>query len=536
MNKFEMKTYKDSYLYKNKVSKTDKDDPEKRTNLALLDFIRTSDRIENKMSDAFRGVSEDVKRRQSSSILYTVLLMDKVKLCIGNYELPRAFKVFEAYDPLNNKIPTVFIDCTGIIEFKGGFYVCKKPDILCTYLGDALIYLLYRNFPNKIMDNSSITIPMTDCYISMFDYILDYLRVVGYSSKKEKISYLVGLFFLNNMMGKELDQYTKNIAAKIAGITQNDAKAFDLFIEDGMFDDINSFIDVLADTFELKGLTLEVFVHKWVRLYGTGTQYGMELFTSFLILLLNAYSGSYIVNQRQIETHCGASNLTKIVTNIMNIGTAVYDRRAYMSESELAQYEVHDANTMKLAETIKAQDESFQKIIRRDFFNKELLSEKVASIIEACEKCGRTDRLDNIGVDAIREAIDIAVTDPDNYNIGNISFMVETFNPYMNSNHNYQIETILRNNLDKVRENIQEDRFCDEAMDEASIEPNPEKLEKYDLDKKDISSLKSYLNNHKDIFDKIKKAKSYKNLVSVIKDTGLINKLNEEVKEDEAKA
>ena len=93
-----------------------------------MDFIIKAHRVEDKKSDAFRGIVEEVKRQQTNSILYTVLMMDSVKICINQYEMPRAFKVFDAKDPSNGRQPAVFIDATGIIEFKNGYYVCKKID------------------------------------------------------------------------------------------------------------------------------------------------------------------------------------------------------------------------------------------------------------------------------------------------------------------------------------------------------------------------------------------------------------------------
>ena len=47
MSNFTMKTYKDSYLYNNKISNKEPSNPDKRTNEAIRDFITTSYRIED---------------------------------------------------------------------------------------------------------------------------------------------------------------------------------------------------------------------------------------------------------------------------------------------------------------------------------------------------------------------------------------------------------------------------------------------------------------------------------------------------------
>ena len=93
MNNSTMKTYKDSYLYKTKTRKINSD--QNKNNNALSKYIMQAERVDKK-SPAFNGILEDIKRQQTSSIVYTILQMDNVELCIGTYELPRSFKVFEA--------------------------------------------------------------------------------------------------------------------------------------------------------------------------------------------------------------------------------------------------------------------------------------------------------------------------------------------------------------------------------------------------------------------------------------------------------
>lgn len=346
INDFKRKTFADSYLYNLEANKHDKN---------LVEFILKSNRIEKK-SDAFRGIAEDVKRRQTSSILYTVLMMDEVVLCINNTELPRAYKVFEAKDlRLNsekNNVKSVFIDVTGLIDFRDGYFYCKKIDILVTYLFDALCYLLYQKCPLKLVNNSNISISGTECFVSLFGYIIDYLRIIGYSQNKEKISYLTGLYFLYHMMGKELDTYAKNIAAKVAGISTSEINAYDLYYKLEDFDNIYTFVKFISETFKLKDLTPEVFIGKWLYLYQNGTQYATELFTSFMVLIVNAYCGSYVVNQKQVE-RCCATSMVKFATSILKIGVDELDDRGFMEFADYQRYtEKIDKNTVQLAESI----------------------------------------------------------------------------------------------------------------------------------------------------------------------------------------
>lgn len=303
MSNSTMKTYKDSYLYSSKLRKVQND--ENKNNKAISDYIMNSNRID-KNSDAFRGIVEEIKRQQSSRVVYAILNRPDVHLCINSFELPKAFKVIDAKDGKNGKANAIFIDCTGLIEYRNGYFSCRNIGVLITYLYDAMVYLLYRYSNYKLMTHSEITISSTACYVSMFSYIIQYLRIIGYDENQNKIKYLIGLYYLVNLMGKDLDNYTKNIAAKIAGVELKNIPAYDLYLESEMFGNINDFVTFIAKTFNLKGLNLDVFIGRWAYVFGNGTHYATELFTSFAVLLCNAYAGTYVVNHKQIDKICGS--------------------------------------------------------------------------------------------------------------------------------------------------------------------------------------------------------------------------------------
>lgn len=373
MNNFTMKTFADSYLYNTKVTRNAKSDPAKDTNKAIKNFIITSHRIA-KDSDAFMGVVEDIKRQQTSAVLLSVLYNSNVILCIGDAPLPRAFTVFDAHDSKSNGAPKVFIDVTGRITYEQGYYYIKRGEVdkICALLFNALIYMLYRYYPNKLVNNTNLALLAGTCYVSMFTNTIDYLGTIGYSENKTKISYLTALFFLNNMMGYELSDYNKNLAGKIAGISPREIKAYDLFIDDDIFNDINIFLFKLIENFRLRGLSLQSFVSQWMRRFGTGMEYGIELYTSFLCMVCSAYTGSYIVNQRQIEMACTSMNMGKLANTILRVGSDCFDLRYSMSESALEEFTtVHSKNTMEMAKSmqLRKQLESSQQMVR-DFSSK----------------------------------------------------------------------------------------------------------------------------------------------------------------------
>ena len=463
MNKFTMKTYNDSYLYKMKLNNRDQDNPEKRNNQAIMDFIIKSHKVEDKRSDAFRGIVEEVKRQQTSSILYTVLMMENVKICINQYEMPRAFKVFDAKDPSNDRRPTVFIDATGIIELKNGYYVCKKIDVLCAYLFDALIYLLYRYNPQKLINNSSIVNIAMECYVSMFHNNIEYMGIPGYSANRNKVAYMAGLFFLINMMGKELDQYNKSIAGKLAGLTAAEIKAYDLYMDGISFNNIYEFITSISNTFNLKGLTLEVFISKWMYYYGTGTHYATELLTSFLCLVVNAYTGCYIVGQRQVERSCGDS-MVKLSNSIIKAGVESFNTsKAFMSEAAIQEREVHDRATMELAESKKmlANLKPEDIVVESSTFSSiEAVKEKSNSILDICKKTRTTDKLNvyaensySNGIDQVfNSCISVLEGGEANYESGALTALGKVFKDQLTDRQRYTVESNIDRKIETLRE------------------------------------------------------------------------------------
>lgn len=351
----------------------------------LTEFIITGNRIEDKRSEAFRGIVEDVKRVQNSSILHTLLMSDNVVLIQSSKGKPlyRSFTVFEAKDIRYDHKPKVFIDVTGLITYKDGYFYCKRIDWLVTYLFNALVYLLYSKATIKLIGNSDITISGTECFVSSLNYIIDYLGIIGYRQNKEKISYLAGLYFQYNMMGKDLDMHAKNVAARIAGVSTSDTRAFELYYDaEKDFVNIDTFINLISTTFKLKGLTTEVFIHKWMYQFGTGSEYAAELLSSFFVLMSSAYSGSYVVNQKQIERCCGAS-MVKLCNTLLRLGASEFDNRGFMSESEFNSTVARDKNTEMLREAFgkRGKIPEDAKLSKEDLASKEKVKQVTEKLI-----------------------------------------------------------------------------------------------------------------------------------------------------------
>lgn len=293
----------------------------------LLETIIGCNRID-KHSKEFEEVIIDVKRRQETSILVEVLKSDKVILFLDK-ATPNAFSVFTARDPKNNREQRVFVDCNNIIEFKNGYYVCRRPDVLVAYLMSAMNHVIYYADPKRILTNTELTITGTECFVSLFSYILDYLRISGFSQNKSKVQYLSAIYYQTVILNKPLDTSTKNIAIRVSKLTGREAELSDLlYDEERDLVNIKTFIDRIAEVFSFKGLTVDVFVERWRYLFGRGTQFGCELYTSFASMITNAYSGAYINQQKTIEK-CVGRDMVVFTTCLMGIGSQSIIKPSY---------------------------------------------------------------------------------------------------------------------------------------------------------------------------------------------------------------
>jgi hypothetical protein len=328
--KFKRKTFDNTFLFTVDQSNADK------SHRKITEFIFKTNRID-KTDPAFAGIIEETKRYQNTAILFSVLMNPKVVLCINDTELPAAFKVFEANDLKTKEGAKIFVDCSGLITLSNGYFVCKKIDIFFTRLYQALNHLIYQNDPIKYLANSNVTINATQCYVSMVIDIIDYLRILGFQQNSAKISYLTGLFFLHNMMQKDIDQYAMNIAAKAAKISAADTRAMSLYYNESDFATIDSFISMLSNTFKLKGLTTEVFMSSWLYRYGKGTEFGTELFPSFVDMMVAAYVGAYVVHQKAIEKSCGNS-MVNLVRAITQLGSSIFNTSSFLMGEQAEEF------------------------------------------------------------------------------------------------------------------------------------------------------------------------------------------------------
>lgn len=307
------KNYNSSFLYK-----------QYNYDKVIMDAVMTADRIDKSLEN-FEDVLIATKRRQTTSVLVDVLQSDNIILLDPQKQLPLAFSVFAAKDVKKDQKLRVFIDTTNTLEVKNGFWVCKNVDSFVAQLVSAMAHLIYYADPSRIYTNSNLTLEGTWCFTDLFCYILDYLRVSGFAQNKERIRYIVALYYQCGILWKDLNESTRNVAMKVSGIDKRHADIAEMFLKgdpESAFVNIDAFVNTLAKSFNLAELTTEVVVEKWVFLLGSGVHFGLEIWPAFSRIITDAYAGVYLNRQKTIEKIC-AKHMVAYTTDLFTIGQAV---------------------------------------------------------------------------------------------------------------------------------------------------------------------------------------------------------------------
>lgn len=303
------KSYSSTYLYNKGNYETH-----------LVNFIMTAEEID-KTDDSFNDIKFDVKRRQIDNCLYKVLESNNVKLMIHPVPLPKAFKVFAASDIKTDKKTKVFIDCTDVIKKIDGSYKCNNVDILIAYLVSAISNLIYYVDPKRIIMRREIIESGARSFSALFTYIIDYIyKISNTPTIKSKCQYLSSMYYMKCILCKDTTDSIRGICKKIAGMTDREEELMDYQLSEDMFSNINSFITGISKLLKLPDLGLELFIEKWIYLYGTGTQFALEIFPAFATMMSNCYVGCYLNNQKTIEKITGR-NMVDFTRGMLKIGS-----------------------------------------------------------------------------------------------------------------------------------------------------------------------------------------------------------------------
>ena len=291
---------------------------------AIFDFAMNGEVVDKK-SEGFENILQDVKRRQVSSALTKVLMSDKIVL-IMDKRLPKPFKVNCIKDVRNGskKDKKIYIDCSDIftVDKKTGDIRCRDIDILIAYLASAMVNYIYYIDDSKFANANRIIEPATKCFAKLFTYVVDYLcKISTITGARSKCMYMTAMYFLCNIVGKDPNNDSvKGLACKIAEISTREADMIELQLDENAFVNIKFFCENLANVMKISKLSFDVIVEKWMFLYGEGTVFSLEHFPSFATMMLDAYIGCFINNQKTIEKITG-KDMVVFAKEILDIGS-----------------------------------------------------------------------------------------------------------------------------------------------------------------------------------------------------------------------
>lgn len=309
------KTYAGTYLYSKYHEYEEK----------IYTFLMTGSEIDKNTED-FDDIRYEVKKRQVSNAVIKILDSKSVILIRSDEPMSKAFKVFCAKDikMKSNKLK-IFIDVSNIITMnqKTGKYECKgnNIDILISYLVSAMHTYIYYIDENRIVNNGTIMNVGAQAYAQLFTHVVDYVcKISAMPSTKSKCMYLTALYYLTNLLGKEIDyEGSRKIAMSVSGLSDREAGIVDIMLKKDSMRNIKSFVEILSDILHISKLTLDVVVERWMSIYGTGTVFALELFPAFANMMTDAYVGAYLNNQKAIEKIAGPS-MVRYTKALLSIG------------------------------------------------------------------------------------------------------------------------------------------------------------------------------------------------------------------------
>lgn len=311
--KIEIKNYDSSFLY-GKAS----------YGKMLYEYIIKSERID-KSSSEFDDIKYIIKRNQITSCLSSLLERESIVLTLPAKPMPRAFKVVAMKDVKEDKSTKVFIDCSEVIKYQNGSYTMRNNDInkMISYLACALNTLIYHAKPSIILNNNQMITSSTTAFAKLCTNIIDYMRIGGVDNIRSKVLYLSALYYQVGILLKDDNETADQKAKKISTISMREAQLLRVQAPTSCFENIDTFVTCLAKVLKVENsLKIENFIDKWILLYGSGTQFATEIYTAFANLLINAYVGAYLNNQKQIETATGR-NMVEYCNTLFKIGGEV---------------------------------------------------------------------------------------------------------------------------------------------------------------------------------------------------------------------
>lgn len=314
--------YGDSFLYMNHT------EYEKR----LMESILKSERI-NTTAEDFDDVIYEFKHSAIETYLLKILQSPNVILTVPPTPLPSQFDVFAAKDVKNGNKIRVFVDVSHIIfkDEASGKWRCRDCNILCAKMISAMINLAFALKKDALLTSEIRQFSMM-MFADMFTHIIDHLHKISLDrSAVARCKMLACKYFAESLAGCSYEDI-KFAARKYTGLSDREEGIIDMYVDrmqggggrsedigPSPFLNINTFIQLVSNVLKLPKLSTDIFVDKWLFIYGPKTVFGLEYWPALASTATEAYCGTFQVNQKTIEKVCG-DHFTVLAKSILRTG------------------------------------------------------------------------------------------------------------------------------------------------------------------------------------------------------------------------
>lgn len=293
----------------------------------LFEFVMTGERIDTS-SEEFADILNDVKHRAVTSNMVKILLSSKVVLIIGNNPVGKAVKVFTMKDV--KEAPSerrTFIDVSAFInKSESGAYSCSHIDRLISHLVSAMTQVIYYNesTEKKLTENITLTRFGCSAFSKCMFHIIDYIaKISSVTDAKEKCKALSCVYYQVALLGKSYKaESVTNITKQVSGVSDRMLTSILLDYEEEDFLNLKVFCSTLAQELRLPKLSVEAIVTKWMYVFDPSTTFALELFPAFATMMIDAYIGAYLNNQKTIQKVVD-TDMVQFTKTLLNIGGAL---------------------------------------------------------------------------------------------------------------------------------------------------------------------------------------------------------------------
>lgn len=224
---------------------------------------------------------------------------------LDNLTIPEAIPVVGL---VQNKKPIIYVNLTGKgrVTKDGIFSIDTRK--LYSLLQTAYLLIQCSLKWNKISMNATVIKNGSEIYSNIFSKVLDKTNAINLDKlRSDKVRYLASKFYLINMMERDNNETTNNIAYRscVNGSTAAIMYDSDIDFDDNAYDDFDKFILNLSHLDGLSDITIRSYMENFIKMYGSSTILALDYFPFFCNMIFGSMMNAHINNEGLIEPLIG---------------------------------------------------------------------------------------------------------------------------------------------------------------------------------------------------------------------------------------